>query len=57
MVRWLAAIVLSVFLIGHGVAALAGEEGGDPPGSGHGQGHHNGQTGDSDRNGDLHSGH
>ena len=56
MVRWLAALVLGFFLIGHGIAAFAGEEGGDPPGGGHGQGGHNGQ-GDSDRNGDLHSGH
>lgn len=57
MMRWLAALILGLFLVGHSVAALAGEEGGDPPGSDHGHGDHNGQTGDSDRNGDLHSGH
>ncbi len=50
MLRWFAAIVLSLFLIGQGVAAFAGESG--DPGRGNG-----GNSGvDTDHTGDAHSG-
>jgi len=42
MRRWITAPMLGLFLVafGHGVAAFADDEGGDPPGHGHHGGHH-----------------